>query len=143
MPRCIELPQLLDQHFNPHVVLPYGLKVDEVRKAMEEVYQTFYTINGVLFPKSSKRLEDIVLGNTLSGMISEFLVKAISDSSTTLVRNEKVGGHPDLLTMEHYTTKSVQHGAEGIEVKSSIQNGGRQDEPLLMHVPCGELLIRK
>jgi hypothetical protein len=126
VPRCTDIPLLVDDYFNPRAELPYGLTVLEIRRAMEEVYNTLHLLNSVIWERSARRFEDIVLGNTLSGMISEFLVKAVSDASSTLVRNEKVGGHPDLLAMEYYTTKSVQHGHEGIEVKSSKQRGGWQ-----------------
>ena len=44
----------------------------------------------------------------------------------TLEANLKVGGHPDLLPKGQYSSDLVLKGNEGIEVKSSIQAGGRQ-----------------
>jgi hypothetical protein len=125
-PRCLELPRLIDQHFNSRVILPYGLKTQEIRFAVEEVYQIVNDINSVLYTRSGRRLEDLVLGNSLSGIVSELLVKALSDKSPVLVRNSKVGGHPDLLPVGHYDSTEILHGNEGIEVKSSIQKGGWQ-----------------
>lgn len=71
-------------------------------------------------------LEELLLGNSLSGIVSEFLVKNIARSSKTLEANLKVGGHPDLLPKGHYSSNLVLKGDEGIEVKSSIQGGGWQ-----------------
>ena len=68
----------------------------------------------------------MLLGNSLSGIISEFLVKNIARTAATLEANMKVGGHPDLLPKGHYSSNLVLKGDEGIEVKSSIQRGGWQ-----------------
>ncbi len=123
---CLEVPHLVDEYVNPHVQIPYGLKVDETRAAMQAVYLTLHDINTILYERLGRRLEDTVLGNSLSGLISELLVRLIADSSPALVRNERVGGHPDLLPAGHYDAPEVLHGREGIELKSSIQRGGWQ-----------------
>ncbi len=67
-----------------------------------------------------------MLGNSLSGIVSELLVKNIARASDALEGNVKVGGHPDLLPIGHYSSNLVLRGDEGIEVKSSIQKGGWQ-----------------
>jgi hypothetical protein len=111
---------------NRRVVLPYGLKVEEMEKAVAETYRLFHGLNDFLLNGGFRPLEELLLGNSLSGIISEFLVKNIARASETLEANMKVGGHPDLLPKGHYTSNLVLKGEEGIEVKSSIQRGGWQ-----------------
>lgn len=118
--------QLDSQYVNRHVVLPYDLKVGEVEKAVAETYRLFHGLNDFLVEGGFRPLEELLLGNSLSGIISEFLVKNIARASETLEANLKVGGHPDLLPKGYYASNLVLKGEEGIEVKSSIQPGGWQ-----------------
>lgn len=71
-------------------------------------------------------LEDMILGNTLSGMLSEIIVKNIEKHCRTLIRNTRVGGHPDLLPRDRYPHGNELRATEGIEVKTSKQRGGWQ-----------------
>lgn len=118
--------QLDPRYVNRRASLPYGLRIDEIEKAVAETYRLLHGLNDYLLGAGFLSLEDLLLGNSLSGIISEFLVKNIARVSTTLETNLKVGGHPDLLPRGHYTSNLVQKGDEGIEVKSSIQAGGWQ-----------------
>ncbi len=118
--------QLDPRYVNRRVQLSYGLKVEEVEKAVAETYRLFHGLNNFLLSNGFRPLEELLLGNSLSGIISEFLVKNIARASQTLEANTKIGGHPDLLPKGYYTSNSVLKGDEGIEVKSSIQPGGWQ-----------------
>ncbi|MFQ5712586.1 MAG: hypothetical protein ACE5GU_00970 [Candidatus Scalinduaceae bacterium] len=118
--------KLNPQYVNRKVILPYNLNVDEVERAVSETYRLFHGLNENLMNNGFRPLEEIILGNSLSGIISEFLVKNIARVSSTLEANLKVGGHPDLLPKGHYSSNLVLKGSEGIEVKSSIQKGGWQ-----------------
>jgi len=111
---------------NRRVILPYEFKMKEVEKAVAETYRLFHGLNDFLEGGGFRPLEELLLGNSLSGIISEFLVKNIGTASATLEANMKVGGHPDLLPRGHYSSNLVLKGDEGIEVKSSIQRGGWQ-----------------
>jgi hypothetical protein len=102
------------------------LKVGEVRAAMEEIYDFLHDMNTFLVSKEYDRLEEIILGNSLSGFISELVVKRIGLNSEKLARNEKVGGHPDLVPRGKYKDDSALRAEDGIEVKTSIQSGGWQ-----------------
>lgn len=120
-------PTKLDPcYVNRRVVLPYGLKVKEIEQAVAETYRLFHGLNDYLKSSGFRPLEELLLGNSLSGIISEFLVKNIARAAETLAANAKVGGHPDLLPKGHYASNLVLKGDEGIEVKSSIQRGGWQ-----------------
>jgi len=118
--------QLDPRYVNRRAVLPYGLKVEEVEQAVTETYRLFHGLNDFLLSGGFRPLEELLLGNSLSGTISEFLVKNIARASETLEANMKIGGHPDLLPKGHCASNLVLKGDEGIEVKSSIQRGGWQ-----------------
>ena len=97
-----------------------------MEKAVAETYRLFHGLNNFLLSNGFRPLEELLLGNSFSGIISEFLVKNIARASQTLEANMKIGGHPDLLPKGYYTSNSVLKGDEGIEVKSSIQPRGWQ-----------------
>jgi hypothetical protein len=97
-----------------------------VAAGVAETYRLLHGINGFLVERGFRRLEQLILGNSLSGLISEFLVKNIASASQTLLANSKVGGHPDLLPKGRYVAEGVLKGDEGIELKASIQRGGWQ-----------------
>jgi len=123
----MERPTQLDpEYINKKVKLPYDLTVDEVTTAVSETYRLFNGVNNFLMTSGFRPLEELLLGNSLSGMLSEFLVKNIARASHSLVANLKVGGHPDLLPKGYYSSNLILKGEEGIEVKSSIQRGGWQ-----------------
>ncbi len=65
------------------------------------------------------RVEDFMLGNSLSGLISELLVQGVAQT-TGMRRNVLVGGFPDLLPA-HYPSNRAQDAREGIEAKTTIQ----------------------
>lgn len=118
--------QLDPKFLNRKVSLPYELTIDEVMKAVSETYRLFNGLNKFLTTGGFRPLEELLLGNSLSGILSEFLVKNIARVSHSLVANLKVGGHPDLLPKGHYSSNLILKGDKGIEVKSSIQKGGWQ-----------------
>ena len=62
-------------YVNRRVVLPYALKVEEIEQAVAETYRLFHGLNDFLESSGFRPLEELLLGNSLSGMISEFLVK--------------------------------------------------------------------
>lgn len=123
----MDRPTKLDPRYvNRRVSLPYGLTVGEIEEAVAETYRLFHGLNDFLVGGGFCPLEELLLGNSLSGILSELLVKNIGRTSSILEANLKVGGHPDLLPKGHYPSNLVLKGDEGIEVKSSIQNGGWQ-----------------
>jgi hypothetical protein len=117
---------LLPDYINPVATLPYSLTVDEIARAVAETYRLFNGLNGYLTTNGFRPFEELLLGNSLSGVISEFLVKNIARCSERVVANMKVGGHPDLLPVGIYSSDQVLKGHDGIEVKASIQRGGWQ-----------------
>lgn len=115
-----------NRYVNQQVSLPHGLTVPQIAEGIKETYRLLDGINNYLINSDFRPLEELVLGNSFSGLVSEFLVKNIARASTTLVANQKIGGHPDLLPKDKYPSGSALKGTEGIEVKTSIQRGGWQ-----------------
>ncbi len=106
--------------------LPYGMTLSSVVSTVNRVYDFMADLNQMLIDKGYSTIEEILLGNTYSGMLSEVIVKTLADESPALVRNDYVRGHPDLLpaTSCPEPNPGVQNAAEGIEVKTSRQKGG-------------------
>ncbi|HEX3733788.1 MAG TPA: hypothetical protein VHU86_01415 [Solirubrobacterales bacterium] len=124
--RYVSRPTLFDEGFNKDVRLPFGLKIGEVRDALEEIYDFLHDMNCFLVSRDYDRLEEIILGNSLSGFISELAVKRIGANSKSLARNEKIGGHPDLIPRGQYPDDAALRAEDGVEVKTSVQSGGWQ-----------------
>ncbi len=118
--------RLEPKYINRHAALPYHLTIDEVSKAISETHRLFNGLNDYLTNSGFRPLEELLLGNSFSGILSELLVKNIARVSPAVVVNLKVGGHPDLLPKGYYSSNLVLKGDEGIEVKTSIQKGGWQ-----------------
>lgn len=126
MPEIATPTELLPQYVNHSVVLPYGLQASHIADAVADTYRLFHGLNEHLLSKGFRRFEELILGNSLSGIVSEFLVKSVARVCPLLVCNEKIGGYPDLLPAGRYSTAFVLKGEEGVEVKASIQRGGWQ-----------------
>jgi hypothetical protein len=124
-PTYTQKPFVDPRDFDTDVELPYDLTIEAIRATMEDVYETLFTINSGLTAKGLDRLEETLLGNSFSGLLSELVVKGLARHSDALARNIKVGGHPDLIPAGKYPSDSVLQG-EGVEVKMSIQTGGWQ-----------------
>jgi len=94
--------QLDPRYVNRAVLLPYGLTVSEVEAATAETYRLFRGLNDYLIGSGFRPLEDLLLGNSLSGVVSELLVKNTARASATLKAHVKVGGYPDRLPRGRY-----------------------------------------
>ena len=118
--------EIVEGYWNNGAVLPYGLKTEHVKQAVLDTYSFLYNVNRLLVGEGFGFLEHTVLGNTFSGMLSEILVKGIAKHCRSIVRNKRIGCHPDLIPPGRYPNDSVLRGDEGIEIKTSRQGGGWQ-----------------
>lgn len=59
--------------FNPAAELPFELRVDDLRAAMQHVYDFFYDVNVGLTAKGLERLDDMLRPASLSGVVSDML----------------------------------------------------------------------
>ena len=75
-------PTQLDPKFiNRKASLPYGFTIDELTRSVSETYRLFNGLNKFLTSSGFRPLEELLLGNSLSGILSEILVKNIATLS--------------------------------------------------------------
>jgi hypothetical protein len=113
--------------FNTSAVLPFELRIDDIRLAMQDVYDFFYDVNTDLVAKGLERLDEMVRPAIMSGLLSDMLTSSLAKHSRTLVVNEYFNGHPDLVVKGRYTANSVKAGEFGIEIKTTRKSGGAVD----------------
>jgi len=113
--------------FNVSAVLPYELRLDDFRIAMQDVYDFFYDVNTHLTSKGLQRLDDMLRAANMSGTISDMLTASFGKHARVLVRNLFPNGHPDLIVQGKYANSSVKSGTEGVEIKTTRKAGGAVD----------------
>jgi hypothetical protein len=95
--------------------------------AIQDVYDFFYDVNGLLLKKGLYRLDDMLRPAAMSGIISDMLTASMAKHARALVENRHFNGHPDLLLQGKYANNSVAAGKYGIEIKSTRKPGGAVD----------------
>lgn len=113
--------------FNSGAVLPYELRPDDFRLAMQDVYDFFFDVNTHLVAKGLARLDDTLRPAIMSGLLSDMLTASLAKHSRTLVENCYFNGHPDLVVRGRYADNCVQAGEHGIEIKTTRKSGGAVD----------------
>ncbi|WP_296643026.1 hypothetical protein [Roseinatronobacter sp.] len=115
---CTPIP--LDiEHFNPNVVLPYGLTSQNVLDAMNDFLGFLGFISSQLNGRGNPRLESFLMQANFSSIVGEYMTATIPKFCPTLVKNRYHNGHPDMIPAGMYPNDSVQHDIHGIEVKGS------------------------
>jgi hypothetical protein len=113
--------------FNADAVLPYQLRIEDFRSAMQDVYDFFYDVNGGLVAKGLERLDDMLRPAIMSGVLSDMLTASLAKHSRSLVPNQYFNGHPDLVVKGHYGNNAVRAGEHGVEIKTTRKPGGAVD----------------
>ncbi|MGB6175285.1 MAG: hypothetical protein WBF43_02850 [Methylocella sp.] len=86
---------------------------------MQDIYDFFYDVNGLLLQRGLYRLDDMLRPAAMSGMISDMLTASMAKHSRSLVENRYFNGHPDLIVQGRYPNNSVASGSDGVEIKST------------------------
>jgi hypothetical protein len=123
--KYLSKPLMTKNDLNNDAVLPYDIKPIDIFNTIEKTHNFFFDLNNFLVEQNYSRLEDLMLGNSFAGFLSEIVVKNMADATDNLERNIKIGGYPDLIPHNKYLNNSVLRG-EGIEIKCSKQRGGWQ-----------------
>lgn len=113
--------------FNPEIVLPYELRVEDFALAMQDVYDFFFDVNTLLQSKGLERLDDMLRPAIMSGVLSDMLTASLAKHSRVLTENRYFNGHPDLVVRGVYAGNSVAAGLEGVEIKTTRKRGGAVD----------------
>lgn len=119
--------RVVAEAFNPGLVLPYSLRLDDFSIAMQDVYDFLYDVNRLLDEKGLKRLDDMLRPAAMSGIISDMLTASIAKHSRVLTENNFHNGHPDLVVQGRYPENAVRAGEDGVEIKSTRKRGGAVD----------------
>lgn len=122
---CQPLP-LKHDGFNQNTQIPFDLKADHIRSAMQEFLDFLGFVNTALFSKQIPRLESFLMPANFSSIVGEFMNAAIPKYCPSIVKNNYHNGHPDLLPAGLFEGDAVQHGTVGIEVKGSRHRSGWQ-----------------
>jgi hypothetical protein len=122
---CVPEP-LIANGFNKAAILPYGLKVEYIRKAMQDFLDFIALINLQLHKQKMSRFEKVIMQANFSSLVGEFVKASIPRYCRHLVQNKYHNGHPDLIPAGVFPGDSVQHASEGIEIKSSRYYQGWQ-----------------
>jgi hypothetical protein len=110
--------------FNTGLSLPFELRLDDFRSAVQDVYDFFFDVNLGLSKKGLDRLDDMLRPASMSGIVSDMLTASLAKHSRTLVVNAFHNGHPDLIVRGQYPKNSTKAGELGVEVKTTRMRGG-------------------
>ena len=107
--------------------MPYKLRLDDFKLAMQDIYDFFFDVNTDLVAKGLERLDDMLRPANMSGMLSDMLNSSLAKHSRTLTTNCYFNGHPDLVVRGVYPDDCVKAGDQGVEVKATRKRGGAVD----------------
>jgi hypothetical protein len=113
--------------FNAKADLPFNLRLEDFRLAMQDVYDFFLDVNTLLVRKGLERLDDMLRPSIMSGLLSDMLTASLAKHSRSLTQNTYFNGHPDLVVKGVYANNSVKAGVEGVEIKTTRKSGGAVD----------------
>jgi hypothetical protein len=113
--------------FNVMAVLPYELRLEDFKLAIQDVYDFFHDVNTGLVVKGLDRLDDTLRPAIMSGVLSDMLTASLAKHSRTLVVNCYFNGHPDLVVKGRYADNAVKAGEHGVEIKTTRKPGGAVD----------------
>lgn len=112
---------------NDEAVLPYELRITDFENAMQDVYDFFNDVNSLLLSKGLPRFDDMTRPAAMSGMLSDMITASLARFSRSLTQNTYFNGHPDLVVRGEYPGNGVPSGEHGIEIKSTVKEGGAVD----------------
>jgi hypothetical protein len=112
--------------FNNTAILPYGLKISHIEKAMNDFYSFLSIVNKELINNDMPILEKMLMQANFSSIVGEFMNTTIPKYCNTLIKNKYHNGHPDLIEKGKFTNDAIQHSNQGIEVKASRYEKGWQ-----------------
>lgn len=113
--------------FNPDTALPYELRIEDFKLAVQDVYDFFFDVNQGLVEKGLERLDDMLRPAIMSGVLSDMLTASLAKHARTLTVNTYFNGHPDLIVRGKYPNNGAKSGEHGVEIKTTRKAGGAVD----------------
>ena len=118
---------LVPAGFRPDASLPFELRLDDFKSAVQDVYDFFHDVNSALVGRGLDRLDDTLRPAIMSGVLSDMLTASLAKHSRSLVVNAYFNGHPDLVVRGIYEGNAVKAGDKGVEIKTTRKAGGAVD----------------
>jgi hypothetical protein len=118
---------LVANRFNKELLLPFEMRIEDFRSAVQDVYDFFFDVNTNLVAKGLERLDEMLRPAIMSGVLSDMLTASLANHSRTLVVNGHFNGHPDLIVNGRYPRNAVKAGEDGVEIKTTRKAGGAVD----------------
>lgn len=118
---------LRESDFRQPIDLPYNLRIDDIRLAMQDIYDFFFDVNALLMKRGLHRFDDTLRPAAMSGIVSDMLTASLAKHARSLVENTYHNGHPDLVVQGVYPENGIQSGDQGVEVKTTRKKGGAVD----------------
>jgi hypothetical protein len=112
--------------FNKKAILPYGLKLEHIERAMNDFCNFLLFINKELHKNNMPTFEKMLMQANFSSIVGEFINVTIPKYCIKLSKNKYHNGHPDLIEKGKFPNDSVQHSHDGIEIKASRYEKGWQ-----------------
>jgi hypothetical protein len=112
---------------NQKASLPFELRLEDFRLAIQDVYDFFFDVNNHLVAKGLERLDDTLRPAIMSGVLSDMLTASLAKHSRTLIVNAYFNGHPDLVVRGRYPNNAIKSGEHGVEIKTTRKSGGAVD----------------
>ena len=113
--------------FNLGANLPYQLRLEDFRLAVQDVYDFFFDVNTGQAAKGLERLDDTLRPAIMSGVLSDMLTASLAKHSRTLTVNGYFNGHPDLVLKGVHPNNAIKAGEQGVEIKTTRKPGGAVD----------------
>ncbi|AHG00729.1 hypothetical protein HALLA_05795 [Halostagnicola larsenii XH-48] len=125
-------PTVEERHINRDANLPYGIDVQNVVDAVEDLYDYWYEVNEwhLNHPDDYGRYhEQFRANNAIGGFISHRITVRLAEQYPALFVNRMDDGYPDLLYdgtdyewPDNYSVKDEEGEGPGLEVKASRGN---------------------
>ena len=112
---------------NPAAALPFELRLEDFRLAVQDVFDFFFDVNKNLVSRGLDRLDEMLRPAIMSGVLSDMLTASLAKHSRSLVVNGYFNGHPDLVVKGRYAGNAVKAGHDGVEIKTTRKAGGAVD----------------
>ena len=73
--------------FNSSAKLPYSLRLLDFQAAMQDVYDLFHDVNGLLLARGLRRLDEMLRPAAMSGVVSDLLTASLASHARSLTAN--------------------------------------------------------
>ena len=93
-----------DEKISPSVEFPSARRHRDTQPALQDTYNLFCDLNGLLHQRGLQRLEDLLRPAAMSGIVSNVVTASLAKHSWSLTANRNLYGDPELVVAGAATT---------------------------------------